>query len=343
MFGDRGLVDDNWPIIHRSADWLRAEWPMPMFGRINDFKPDAGYCVRYDENNLAVSLREWKITADQALQLPCDGLAGHIYLQLRFNMTTSRQYDVYGAPCKYRRARVTTTYSYNDPENNLTGVQYSAHAGVTQAGPISLTYDGFGRLATADNGVTNNQYAYDDDDSPTSVQTGFYSGGSIAFSKTISYTYNPDGSKASTVTPSGTFSYTYDPAGRATTITNPFGETTSWGYLNNGWVSGQQLSNGAATYYNYDPRGELTQLLNQSSALATLSNFSGMTYDDDGNRTYLAASVPPEAAYGGTTTYSYDARNELSNETSTKTGGYNNSFAYDAAENPTTVRSVLLG
>ena len=82
-FGDRGLVEDGWPIIYDPSCWDRDEWPMPAFGRIDSFNPERGYCVQYDEDDLSVCLRESLITAEQALQLPEEGLAGHILLQRR--------------------------------------------------------------------------------------------------------------------------------------------------------------------------------------------------------------------------------------------------------------------
>ena len=57
---------------------------------------------------------------------------------------------------------MVTSYMYNDPENNLSNVSYnvSAAIGVPSQPPVTLTYDGFGRLATADNGVTQTDYGY---------------------------------------------------------------------------------------------------------------------------------------------------------------------------------------
>jgi RHS repeat-associated protein len=65
-----------------------------------------------------------------------------------------------------------------------------------------------------------------------------------------------------------------------------------------------------------------------------------MTYDGVGNRTALAATVNSDATYSGSTSYAYDAKDELINETSTRNGGYTNAFAFDGAENPTTFRGT---
>jgi RHS repeat-associated protein len=246
---------------------------------------------------------------------------------------------------------VVTTYTYNDPENNLTNVSYNVSGTSVPAQPsVTLTYDGFGRMASINNGITQNLYGYtsggtaypgyDDDDNLLNVQTGFYASGSIAFSKNISYGYNGDGSKATTITPSGTFSYYYDAVGRPTSETNPFGETTSWSYLNNNWIAGQVLANGAATSYTHNAKALVTQLVNTNGSGSTLSNFSGMTYDGVGNRTGLTATVSSDTTFSGSTSFTYDGKNEMADESSTRNGSYNNTFAYDGAENPTTFRGV---
>ncbi len=50
----------------------------------------------------------------------------------------------------------------------------------------------------------------------------------------------------------------------------------------------------------------------------------------------LAHDMHP--ALAGATSYSYDTRNELLNETSVRNGGYSSAFGYDGAENPTTFK-----
>ena len=50
----------------------------------------------------------------------------------------------------------------------------------------------------------------------------------------------------------------------------------------------------------------------------------------------LALDMHP--ALAGATSYSYDTRNELLNETSARNGGYSSAFGYDGAENPTTFK-----
>jgi len=105
-------------------------------------------------------------------------------------------------------------------------------------------------------------------------------------------------------------------------------------------MSGQTLSNGAAATYTYDAKAQMTELTNRDGGGNLLSDFNSMSYDSVGNRTSLTANVPSYSNYSGTTNYSYDGKNELTEESSTRNGGFTNNFAYDTAENPTTFRNA---
>jgi hypothetical protein len=94
-FGDRGLVEDGWPIIDSPKDWSREDWPMPMFGRLGTFNPETGLCVKYDENDLTMCLGERAIPVEQVLQLPKDGMAGHIFLQRKLEKYFKEGSEVY--------------------------------------------------------------------------------------------------------------------------------------------------------------------------------------------------------------------------------------------------------
>jgi len=93
-------------------------------------------------------------------------------------------------------------------------------------------------------------------------------------------------------------------------------------------MSGQALTDGAATTYTHNAKALLTGLENQVGSGNVLSNFTGMTYDGVGNRTALTATVNSDTSYSGTTNYTYDIKNELTNESSTWNGGYTNAFVF---------------
>jgi len=242
------------------------------------------------------------------------------------------QYDADGNVLKRIDGHgVETDYIYNDPENALTDVQYPAATSLN----VHYGYDGFGRQSGRSDGAGTTLFAYDDDDETTGVQTT-YTG---LPAKTISYGYYPDGSRQTMTTPAGAFSYQYDADGQLAQMTNPYSEASKWTYLDNGWLWGQQAANGLATAYTYNARGFLTDLTNKAGT-STLSEFGSMVYDGVGNRTSVTASVSSAAAYGGVTAYKYDSKNQLTQEQSTQNGGYTNAFAYDQAENPTTLRGT---
>jgi RHS repeat-associated protein len=120
-------------------------------------------------------------------------------------------------------------------------------------------------------------------------------------------------------------------------MSNPFSETTSWTYQDNNWLSTQTLANGATATYTYNALGQVTQLLNQISN-NTISDFSSLVYDGTGNRTSVTASIPGATSLNGTTGYTYDTKDQVTQETSTRNGGFTDNFGYDSAGNPTTFK-----
>jgi RHS repeat-associated protein len=226
---------------------------------------------------------------------------------------------------------VTTNYVYNDAENMLTDVQYPATTSLN----VQFTYDSYGRRSGMTDSTGSHTYTYGNLDELLSVTTT-YTG---LAGKTISYSYYPDGSRESMSTPSGTFDYSYDAAGRIASMTNPFSETTSWTYQNNDLLQTQTLANGATTSYTYNTLGQVTRLLNEIGG-NTVSDFSSIGYDGVGNRTSVTASVPGATSLDGTTTYSYDNKNQITQESSTRISGFTDNFGYDSAGNPTSFKGV---
>jgi RHS repeat-associated protein len=176
-------------------------------------------------------------------------------------------------------------------------------------------------------------------------------------SESISYQYYADGSRSQMALSAltGHFSYSYDAVGRLTGLVNPYVDAFSWSYLANNWCSGQTSMYSAKntvldnTSYTYNALGQTTDLLNSTASGSRLSEFgynaatssaAPMTYDVAGNRLSMACALPNANNLSGNTSYSYDNKNELTGETSTRNSGYTNSFTYDAAENATTLRST---
>ena len=69
---------------------------------------------------------------------------------------------------------------------------------------------------------------------------------------------------------------------------------------------------------------------------SAVSTYSAFAYDGVFNLTGLAATVPGSTGQGGATSWSYDSKDRLAQESSARLGGYTDNFAYDTAGNPTT-------
>ena len=229
---------------------------------------------------------------------------------------------------------VTINHVYSDPESRLTDVQYPAMPSMNR----HYNYDAYGRLSSKSDGTASISYAYDDNNAQTGTTTNYGSVGTF----TVSASFYPNGSAQAISTPAGSFSYAYDADGRPSTLTNPFGETFSWTFLDNGWLATQQSASTMKNFYSYNALGELTELANKKldANQTLLSDFSNMAYDGAGNRKLMQVNIPGASAFSGQTAYTYDSRMQLTQEQSSRNGGYVNNFSYDAAGNPTTFKGV---
>ena len=224
-----------------------------------------------------------------------------------------------------------TDYAYTDAESRLTDIKYPASPALN----VHMHYDGYGRLDSKTDGVGSYASTYDDLNrlgTATTTYTGVPA-------QQISYGYYPDGSYATLTVPSGTFTYTYDAGGRIATLKNPFGETSSWVFLNNNWLSTQSSGGVVTASYTHNARGIITDLTNATSA-GKLSEFANIQYDAVGNMLSVTSTIASQPSYGGYTSYTYDTKNELTKETGTGAGGYTGSYGYDGAGNPTTYKGV---
>ncbi len=245
----------------------------------------------------------------------------------------------------------TTTYTYNDPESRLTAITYPTGT----IGAVGVSYDSYGRTNGVSDGTGSQSFAYDDDNDLTSkavTWTGLAA-------KTVSYGFYNNGSRSSMNAAGRSFSYTYDSAGRLTGLTNDNSEATSLTYQDNGWLNTKTLANGVTTTDTLDQLGRLRDLVNKTGGGTSLSDFAVPAtggYDGVGNRLSLTATINTSyapASYSGTTGYTYDygsttasaRRSQVTQEASTRGGGYTNVFGYDGGTtggpgNPTSFKGV---
>ena len=296
----------------------------------------------------------YNVTGADSVRFQTTDANGNLVPAYNLNGQVTRRIDGRGA---------ATQYQYNDVENQLTGLIYGT--GTTRS--VTLNYDAvYGRLTSVADTVGTYGWTYDDLNLPQTATTQ-YTG---LPTWTLTYGYNPDGSRTQTQVSKGgapfTFTYGYDGVGRPLTLSNPAGQTFGWNYLqdassrSNSWLAGQTATAGSATLYGatyaYDGQGRLTALANTTGANGAgtvLSAFGSaaapMTYDGAGNRVGMNVSVPGAAAsYSGNVSYVYDPaastdpttkRGQLTAESNPRVPSGGGGFAYDAAGNPTTFRS----
>ena len=86
MFGDLGILYGDWPIIGASRQWDRTKWPVPDFGRIDSINPAVGYRTTYNDNDISQTLREVRVSAEEANALPPDILSGWLAMEAHLRM-----------------------------------------------------------------------------------------------------------------------------------------------------------------------------------------------------------------------------------------------------------------
>jgi RHS repeat-associated protein len=270
--------------------------------------------------------------------------------------TTSYAYDGNGNQTLMVQAYGTTnaestSYAY-DGDGNLTG----------QLNPngtsLSMTYDSRGDLLTktlyaVGGGVTDVQsYSYDGDGN---LLTAGNKAGTYTFG------YDADNQQTLVVNPNGvTLNYQYDANGNVTQVTDSLGDTVASQYDADGNLTQRSYSgpNGAqllvslsydgdnnltglnrysdvagthlvgSASYAYDAQGNVTNIVHQNSSGSTLASFS-YGYD-------AAGELKTKVENGSTTSYTYDAKGQLTAAGST-------SYSYDTNGNPTQGGTNVIG
>ena len=273
---------------------------------------------------------------------------------------------------------VTTDYTRADPESQVTQVAYSNVPSSVQSTPnLLFRYDTWGRRSQmfdyVSSGSVPKTYTYDDLDNPLRIETPFSSGDTNMLPQSVTYAYNPDGSRASMFVPFlGTYSYQYDGLGRLTALLPPWlSAKISHTYYPNGWLNLTVSSAGATnifqTVYAYNPRGLVSAMGNASLVVSpsqVVSNYNGIRYDAAGNRKGMTTFVPAQSSAKEASrivTFGYDTgysntrpdlfRDVLLSEISvgnTYDGNnaygqvYNRGYGYDNAFNANTVRNAAV-
>ena len=183
----------------------------------------------------------------------------------------------------------TTTYTYNDPLNRLTGITYSDGTGadvfvydVSPQWGATLT-NPVGHLvrASTNNANIGNVFSYDLMDRKSKVYNVVWSGGNV-YTNYFTYNYNYDGSVASILYPSGALiNYTLEASGSCGSGTCTSGRVAAiTDTVNNiNYMGGQTLA------VSYAPPGELLTMTNGYCPTGCGSApFSGFTVTNSYNK-----------------------------------------------------------
>jgi RHS repeat-associated protein len=205
-----------------------------------------------------------------------------------------------------------TSYGY-DLDNQLTSVSYSD--GSTP--DVSYTYDADGRRSQMTDGTGTTYYSYDADSRLTQGTNGAGS--------TVSYSYDGRGDITSLIYPNGqTVTRTFDGAGRLSSVQDWLGNTTSFSYDPDGNLTSTTYPDGDTVSSSYDPADQLTATQVGPTGSGTPLAAIAYTRNSDG----LVTQETDSGALTGTTSYSYDAKNEL-------TAAGSAPYGYDTDGNPT--------
>ena len=228
---------------------------------------------------------------------------------------------------------IITNYTYASPGSLLSTINAPLDSSVN----ASLGYDSYGRLSSMSDSSGTRTSSYCDSYLASEVTT--YTG---LPAQTVSFGFNPDGSRLSMSTPSGTFVYGYDSVGHLSSLTNPFGETSAWSYSARGDLIAQILGNGSGSTYRYNALGQLTQLQNLNPLGSVLSSYGTVAYNATGDLTSVAAAINGSLPTSGTLSFAYDPLDRLTHESSTLGSGYSLAHGYDPNSNLTTLRGSTL-
>lgn len=250
-----------------------------------------------------------------------------------------------------RLATDATTTTYNSIGKPVSVVTPSPSSSTGTTVTTTSIYDAAGRLtetdapgsAVAATTTNNTTYTYD----PAGHRTSTTVGAGTSASATTRQCYDPDGDRTATVAPNGSVSstptcsssspwttgssaettYTYDSLGEQITVTAPAtaaapkGAVTSLQYDLDGRALTTTKPSGVVTTDSYTPTGQLAGISYSDSTHAVT-----FAYDANGTRTKMVDGT-------GTTTYTYDAFNEMTGETNGASKAI--AYAYDADGNTT--------
>jgi len=83
QFGDLGLLNEEWKVIGRVADWSRERWPMPSFLRFES-GASTGFLSEYDDESLkCIREQEVQLSRINVEDFPKDSVMGYGFVEMK--------------------------------------------------------------------------------------------------------------------------------------------------------------------------------------------------------------------------------------------------------------------
>lgn len=277
----------------------------------------------YDSRNRLITRTD---AMNQSESWTYDGMNNVLTHTDRKGQVTQVSYDALNRRSLVSYADASGIQAGYDAGNRLTGLTDSI------SGSLSWGYDGLDRVTATSSPQGSVSYTYD--------AAGRRTGMTPAAQAAATYTYDNANRLTAITQGSETVQLAYDADNRRTTLTLPNGITVNYGYDNGSELTGLTYTQGNGTSlgtlaYGYDNDGQLNSKTNSITTdvqptptmqapsfdlndRETSFNGQALSYDADGNLTN-----------DGTNTYTWDARNQLTQISQGST--VEMSYTYDAA------------
>jgi hypothetical protein len=84
-FGDLGIINGSWPLIHSTHLFCKDQWPIPRFGAKIPLIPGKGFIREYGQNEKGqlIYIREIIAPENEVLELPVDCAMGYAVVEIR--------------------------------------------------------------------------------------------------------------------------------------------------------------------------------------------------------------------------------------------------------------------
>lgn len=310
---------------YQSVLYDNVDQPISVTNAVGDtttgsYDPDGNVLtVTSPDGGVTTDCYYWQTTTCAKDATPSGGDASAIYSTTEpaspadpTGILTTYTYTAGGDVAKKTSPSGADTFGY-DADGRIAAQSYSpAPSTYTHVAPVSYTYWPDGSTKTMVDGTGTTHYTYDDEGDPLTVSF-VPATGSKVLAYSLSYTWYSNGERQSLTYPTlgsltaGTVKYSYNSRGLLASVTDWNGNTTTFGYDQDGNNTRTSLPNGVTETASFDlgdtPTGLSTTSASSPSSDLTIS-YATTDTDEVGGETDTGAITRAN-------TYEYDLSNRL--------------------------------